>query len=245
LHIKENIELSGYNGSAALLHTRLLGDSIVLNMKDKSFSERLNIALDKEGFPQKNRGRIQLLAEMVGLSHRGASKWVNGETCPPAKKYFDLAKKLNVREEWLRTGQGQMTDEPADAGTFSYPSSSLTSVPVYHTENFFSSDKKPIKHVSCDLPAKGELFAIMLETEAMSPRFPVKSVIIFDTQKKFEDGDFVLVNFDNYPAPIFRQLLIIGSSMYLNAHNPKFDRLPLSEPHKILGVMVQAIVSFI
>ena len=49
-------------------------------MKDHSFAKRLNLALDKEGFPPKNLGRIQLLAEMVGLTHRGTSKWVNGQT---------------------------------------------------------------------------------------------------------------------------------------------------------------------
>lgn len=77
-------------------------------MKNNNFSDRLNFCLDKEGFPPKNRGRIQLLAEMVGLTHRGASKWVNGQSAPPAKKFASLANKLNVSEKWLRTGEGNM-----------------------------------------------------------------------------------------------------------------------------------------
>lgn len=211
-------------------------------MKNSSFANRLNLALDKEGFPPKNRGRIQLLAEMVGLTHRGASKWVNGEACPPAKKYAALAEKLNVREEWLRIGQDPMLAE--DVQEFIEDNVSIT-VPVYHVENFFSQTKTPIQIVNCNLPTVGKLFAIQLETEAMSPRFPKDSIVIFDDKKQPQDGDFVLVNFNNYPAPIFRQLLIIGSTMYLNAHNPKFDRLLLIEKNKIIGVMIQAILSFI
>lgn len=209
-------------------------------MKNSHFSERLNLALDKEGFPLKNRGRIQLLAEMVGLTHRGASKWVNGETCPPSKKYAVLAEKLNVREEWLRTGAGSMEESNLEI-----TSSINIPVPVYYIEDFFSYTKKPIKTVMCNLPAMGDLFAIQLETEAMSPRFPNGTIAIFDNKKEPNDGDFILVNFDNYPTPIFRQLLIVGTALYLNAHNPKFDRLLLTDKNKILGTMIQAILSFI
>jgi len=212
-------------------------------MKDHSFAKRLNLALDKEGFPPKNRGRIQLLAEMVGLTHRGTSKWVNGQTCPPAKKYADLAKKLNVREEWLRTGQEPMLEKTNIV--IIEQSEASTIVPVYQTESFFSKAKIPIQTINCNLPKVGELFAIQLESEAMSPRFPKGSIIIFDDKKETQDGDFILVNYDTYPAPIFRQLLVIGSTMYLNSHNPKFDRLLLIDKSKIYGTMIQAILSFV
>jgi transcriptional regulator with XRE-family HTH domain len=144
-----------------------------------SFSERLNSALEKEGFPPKNKGRIQLLAEMVGLTHRGASKWLSGETCPPAKKYADLAKKLNVREEWLRTGELPIVNE---AIVPLLPALS-NPVAVYRAEDFLSQSKKPIQYVNCDLVSKGELFAIKLDSEAMSPRFPTGTIVLLDNKK--------------------------------------------------------------
>ncbi|MGB6976452.1 MAG: S24 family peptidase [Gammaproteobacteria bacterium] len=212
-------------------------------MKINNFADRLNLALDKEGFPPKNRGRIQLLAEMVGLTHRGASKWINAETCPPTKKYASLAKKLNVKEEWLKTGQEPMLEESiVEVGEQDGIS---IIVPVYHVEDFLSQTKAPIQTINCNLPTVGKLFAIQLETEAMSPRFPKESIIIFDDEKQPKDGDFVFVDFDNYPVPLFRQLLITGSSRYLNAHNPKFDRLLITEKNKVYGTMIQAILSFI
>jgi SOS-response transcriptional repressor LexA len=212
-------------------------------MENSSFADRLNFALDKEGFPPKNRGRIQLLAEMVGLTHRGASKWVNDETRPPAKKYAALAEKLNVREEWLKTGQGSVRAEETELVAAQRGGS--VDVPVYLAEDFYSHTKISTQKVNSHLPRVGNLFGLQLETEAMSPRFPKGAVIIFDDKKESQDGDFVFVEFDSYPAPIFRQLLVVGSSMYLNAHNPKFDRLVLVEKNKVQGTMIQAILSFV
>lgn len=211
-------------------------------MKNTNFSDRLNICLDKEGFPPKNRGRIQLLAEMVGLTHRGASKWVNGQSAPPAKKFASLAKKLNVSEHWLRTGEGDMHDENKHH-LIEDDLSFTTDIPIYSLDDFLSGNRTIQKKIQCALTYPGDYFGIILDTEAMSPRFPKGSVIIFD-QTTAKDGDFVLVNYNEFPNPIFRQLLIMGSNYYLNAHNPKFDRLILTDEKRIIGKLVQAILSF-
>lgn len=212
-------------------------------MKPTTFSERLNICLDKEGFPPKNHGRIQLLAEMVDLTHRGASKWVNGQSAPPAGKYASLAKKLNVNENWLRTGDGSML-----GGTESVQLSSAMGlsqdVRIYTINALISEEKIPQKTIKCVLPYKGSFFGITLETEAMSPRFPNGSIIIFDDAATPKDGDFVLVDYAGLPEPIFRQLLTMGAARYLHAHNPKFDRLTLGNSSRVLGKLVQAIISF-
>ncbi len=212
-------------------------------MKPSTFSERLNICLDKEGFPPKHHGRIQLLAEMVGLTHRGASKWVNGQSAPPASKYAALAHKLNVGEKWLQTGEGAMLGS-ANSRPLSGAMGLPQDVNIYTIDGFTSEKKISQKTINCVLPYKGSFFGITLETEAMSPRFPNGSIIIFDDMAIAKDGDFVLVKFLSLPEPIFRQLLTMGSSRYLNAHNPKFDRLTLTDGSIILGKLVQAILSF-
>lgn len=208
-------------------------------MKHTKFSERLNLCLDKEGFPPKNRGRIQLLAEMVGLTHRGASKWINGESEPPAKKIPNLAKKLNVNEKWLLSGEGYMLEERLTLEKQSIKQD----VPIYDIATFLSEGRIVQQIIQSNFTNPGEYFGITLDTEAMSPRFPKGSIIIFDN-KIAKDGDFVLVDYNTFPSPIFRQLFIINNSLYLNAHNPKFDRLILTDSKKIIGKLVQAILSF-
>jgi hypothetical protein len=154
-----------------------------------------------------------------------------------------LAHKLNVREEWLKNGQEPMQ---ADTETRIIESSVQTgSVDVFLSEDYYSSSKIPIQSIQCNLPKIGELFGILLETEAMSPRFPKGCLVIFDDKKEAQDGDFILTSYDNYPAPIFRQLLVVGSTNYLNALNPKFERLFLTSDCKIFGTMIQAIISFV
>ncbi len=211
-------------------------------MNNTEFATRLNRSLDKEGFPPKHRGRIQLLAEMVGLTHRGASKWVNGQSAPPTKKYPLLAQKLNVNELWLRTGEGSMLPTPL---ALVPPTASHQIVPVtlYHMSTFLAEEKPIERVIPCAIPGPGPFFGITLDTEAMSPRFPKGSIIIFE-ESLVKDGDFVLVNYHGLPAPLFRQLLIVGGVLYLNAHNPKFDRLILSDNKRILGKLAQAVLFF-
>lgn len=211
-------------------------------MKNTGFADRLNACLDKEGFPPKNRGRIQLLAEMIGLTHRGASKWINGQSSPPAKKYEALAKKLKVNETWLRTGVGNMWDTTSISDAH-VTQSALLDVNLYAVESLSSNEKVILETIKCSLLPDGQFFGITLDTEAMTPRFPKGSIIIFDNTEA-KDGDFVLVDYHDFPSPIFRQLLIMNQTLYLNAHNPKFDRLILGDSRKILGKLVQAILSF-
>jgi SOS-response transcriptional repressor LexA len=213
----------------------------MLPMKASSFAERLNLSLDKEGFPPKNRGRIQLLAEMVGLTHRGASKWINGESEPPAKKITSLAKKLNVSEKWLLVGEGSMLEDHSES--INKEQTFLIDVPIYTLESLLSKKRIIQKQLQCTVSHTNGHFGIILDTEAMSPRFPRDSIIIFDSSKA-KDGDFVLIDYNNFPSPIFRQLLIVGNNSYLNAHNPKFDRLVLNDSKRIIGKLVQAILLF-
>ena len=212
-------------------------------MNSSTFSERLNICLDKEGFPPKNCGRIQSLAEMVGLTHRGASKWVNGQSTPPAKKYASLAQKLNVSEEWLRTGNGAMLGS-TPSERVSRAKGLIQYVVIFTMNELMSPPKEDLTPIPCMMPYKGNFFGITLETEAMSPRFPNGSIIIFDKETPPKDGDFVLVQTEELPEPIFRQLLIMGTCRYLYAHNPKFDRLIWTSGCHIIGKLAQAIVSF-
>lgn len=212
--------------------------------KIKSFSERLNISLDKLGFPPKHCGRIQLLADMVGLSHRGAGKWVNGQCSPPVSKFPILAKQLQVNEHWLRTGEGLMCRNDATDIQLHDAWGVIQDIPMYNLHQLLQVNRKSYQTMTCLLPYGGSFCGVVLNSEAMSPRFPIGSILILDEQTAPKDGDFVLVHDESYPEPIFRQLLITQELSYLHAYNPKFDRLQLTVASRILGKLVQAIVSF-
>lgn len=211
-----------------------------IRVERDGFRQRLAQALDKAGFPPINRGRIQLLADMMELSHRGAGKWLDGETAPPAKKCPVLADKLQVNTEWLISGKGNMVRE-ASSPDEKISDASIKEVPLYTLDNLKNPYYTPSEAITCYVPSVGKAYALKVDSEALSPRFPVDSIVILDTGKVPKDGDFVLVQTSRLPLPQLRQLFITKQGKSLEAINPKFERMYLNTSDKILGVVIQAI----
>lgn len=78
-----------------------------MNTEKQKFSSRLNEALDDAGVPKKGMGRQSALVRMLGVSHRVAKKWLDGDEFPPTSKMVKIASKLQVRSNWLFSGQGE------------------------------------------------------------------------------------------------------------------------------------------
>lgn len=85
-----------------------------MNSEKRKFAARLNEALDGCGIPQKGMGRQSALVRMLGVSHRVAKKWLDGEEFPPTSKMVKMASMLNVRSNWLFSGQGEKYGAHAD-----------------------------------------------------------------------------------------------------------------------------------
>jgi len=69
----------------------------------KTFAERLNAAMSAAGISQGQ------LAEKVGISQPAIQKMTSGKTSG-SRKMVELAHALNVRPEWLSSGNGSMRD---------------------------------------------------------------------------------------------------------------------------------------
>jgi len=69
----------------------------------KTFAERLNAAMSAAGISQGQ------LAEKVGISQPAIQKMTSGKT-NGSRKMVELAHALNVRPEWLSSGNGSMRD---------------------------------------------------------------------------------------------------------------------------------------
>jgi transcriptional regulator with XRE-family HTH domain len=83
-----------------------------MTSEKKNFSKRLNEALDDAGVPQKGMGRQSTLVKMLGISHRQAKKWLEGDEFPQTSKLVKMAALLNVRSNWLLLGQGEKFLDP-------------------------------------------------------------------------------------------------------------------------------------
>lgn len=85
-----------------------------MNSEAIKFSRRLHQALDFAGIPQKGMGRQSALVKMLAISHRVAKKWLDGEEFPPTSKMVKISSMLNVRSNWLFSGQGEMQNNDED-----------------------------------------------------------------------------------------------------------------------------------
>lgn len=210
-------------------------------MKIEGFNKRLKKALDVRGFPPLQRGRIQELAELMSMTHRGAGKWLSGETCPPVKKLIKLAERLNICEKWLRSGEGDMLKQRESVHLFF----EKTIIPLFSLKELDYTGARPTRFIQCEVKkASLTLFAMMLEGQAMSPRFSEGTILILDKGRTPVNGDFVLFRGSYYPFPIFRRLVMNHSKYYLLAENSKFDNMSIPSLDKILGTLIQTITHF-
>jgi len=68
-----------------------------------SFAKRLHEAASIAGIPE--RGRMQRLADLVGVSKTAARNWLDGEAIPKRDRWNEVATKLGVSMSWLFLGK--------------------------------------------------------------------------------------------------------------------------------------------
>jgi transcriptional regulator with XRE-family HTH domain len=70
------------------------------------FADRLNEALTLCGVP--HHGRAAELARLTGMTHQGASKWLDGDGYPSMANMTRIAAHYGISLHWLATGDGIM-----------------------------------------------------------------------------------------------------------------------------------------
>ena len=76
-----------------------------------TLGERIRLALKSKNVKQKE------LADQIGIAAASVSQFCSGTHNPSARTIRDIARALNIREEWLRTGAGEMTVQTPDSVT--------------------------------------------------------------------------------------------------------------------------------
>lgn len=210
-------------------------------VEKKAFSARFNQALDIFGVPPKNQGRSLIVAEMFSLTQRGAARWINGEVYPPKKKRKDIALKLGVNYDWIEFARGEPTLTNSQApGVKNLPLLDLFNAVDY---------KKAVasftgQRVAVDSNVSDQAFVVRSSGKAMSGQFPEGTILVVDPEEKPKDGDYVLASVKKIPEAIFRQLVMGDMASYLVAIDPSFASVELSKGDHILGVIVEAKLSF-
>lgn len=86
-------------------------------------------------------------------------------------------------------------------------------------------------------------YALIINDASMEPVFPKGTQLVVDPAKPPKDRSYVIAKLENLPEPIFRQLLVDGSSRYLKPLTPDLERYKMTlinNNDKILSTLVQA-----
>lgn len=172
-----------------------------------SLGERLRIARLEQDVSQSD------LAKQIGVSQAAvaALEKRNSKTCGYTAQ---IAKALNIKVEWLATGQGEMKGVEPDL--------KVVTVPVIEWSSVFT-DRVVESHV----PFYGKLemdaqdgFGVKVTGISMEPEFTDGDTVIINTQQKPQHNDFVIANVDDKPT--LKQLVIEEGRYFLRALNPNW-----------------------
>lgn len=210
-------------------------------VEKKAFSQRFNQALDIFGVPPKNQGRSLLVAEMFSLTQRGAARWINGEVYPPKQKRKDISLKLGVNYDWLEFARGEPTVQHSQSAGIK----NLPLLTLFEAVNYskviagFNGQRFPV-----DSRVSDQSFVVRSSGKAMAGQFPEGTLLVVDPEEVPGDGDYVLATVKKIPEAIFRQLVMGDMASYLVAIDQSFSTIELNRGDDVIGVVVEAKLSF-
>lgn len=211
------------------------------------FAKRLNHALDLNKIPPKGKGRQVIVAKMFGVSTKGASKWLEGQTFPDLQKIVVIANKLNVNIEWLTYGTGAINVEPLPAPG----SPGWRKLPLISWEQTISVRKiqptSETEWVWTDVDMGPYSYALVIQDDSMEPRFELGAIITVDPDLVPQHRRIVIVHWEKTDTAGCAQLLIDGPYRYLKPHNPSYVTTLIDEKNPqavIIGTVVQVFMKY-
>ena len=232
---------------------------MVTKTEKRKFSDRLNQALDRAGFPSKGDGRQNAVGKEFKVTQKGARKWLEGEGIPHTKRLPAIAARLQVTVEWLLTGDGPMDRDnltKRGGARTVQEGPEIRAVPLISwvaagqwseaVDTYrVGEGEKPVyttKRVS------SQAFALRVVGDSMvnpngHPTFPPGSIIIVDPSRRPENKDAVIVRLDHSKDVTFKQLVIQdGGERWLKPLNPQYPPVRYDDSAVIVGVVVQTII---
>ena len=197
---------------------------------------------------RKTAGKTQQdVADFLGVSVQAVSQWENGRTLPSSGKLVQLAKFIGLHLQDKIDLQSVLFDTRDATRMALAPLVNWNDDkdwPQYDINIFADENTKglfPDEVFGVHWKPKGDIYALKVGNHLMKPEFEANDVIIIDTGRSPERGDFVVVRaakqitarlgiyepmgFDDHRAPIFaikRLNADSGASMIVNSENPGF-----------------------
>lgn len=218
----------------------------------QAFSERLNDALDAINFPAKHAGRQTQLAKDMGVSQKGARKWLEGEAIPAQENLMKLTRLAKVGLDWLATGRPEGQRDSSYYNTSSLPASHY--VPVISWIRAGAMDDIEIvqepesgewPEVRVDGRVGNRAWALRVEGDSMDDGTPTGiregSTIICDPDLAPHANAYVIAKDTTTQQATFKKLVTDGGRWYLKPLNRAYPTIEIDDPQlRVIAVVVEA-----
>jgi phage repressor protein C with HTH and peptisase S24 domain len=215
-----------------------------------NFAKRFSHALDLNSIPRKGKGRQRIVAEMFGVSQKGASKWLEGSSLPTIERLQEISLQLKVHLEWLLIGSG-----PVEPGSSIAGAEVVKKIPLIAWEGVASWVSKTNKEreglalnfVMSDLNSGPDTYALKVQEEddSMAPRYCPGDVIIVDPDIPPVHKSIIIIQWKESKAMAFAQYLENGPEKYISQNNKTYDPVKFTadnEPYIYYGRARQVII---
>lgn len=139
---------------------------------------------------------------------------------------------LNLNVSWLITGIGPKHK------------SQIRSVPLIGWEEVAEYPQNVLGEtktwIASDIDLSPLSFALVVDNDAMEPRYPEGTIIIIDKMQKPKTKDYAIIQLKDKKMPLFKQLVHVDGDLYAKSLNPDYKPLRLAKGTQILGKVVQA-----
>lgn len=174
------------------------------------------------------------VADALKISRSAITQWETGATGDmKCKFFFPLAKLLSVDPSELYTGEPSVIGEVAK--------SDLKFVPLIDWSDIENKDMNN-EHWVPTTVLTGHGFALKMTSDSMmslgSP-FPQNSTVIFDSEKQWKSGDFVIAK--TAEGPVFRQIMQDGNTVVLKPLNQQYPIIQSGNDIEVVGVAVETL----
>ena len=203
----------------------------------REFSNRLTQALEHAGHP--GHGGQTWLGKKMSVTQTSARRWLLGKAFPEFEKLHILSDLLDVRLEWLITGQGTMLKNKRAP-------SWVPQIAWEDISRWLSRDRDAVPKID-DFPFPGPLgsdaFVLAMRGSSMDPDIKNGDFIVIDPLKPWSDQDFVLAGSDPGKETI-RKVEMDGGRPVLFLSNLKYPSQVDVERTRILGTVVGKITLY-
>lgn len=212
------------------------------------FSTRLNKALDAAGFPPKGEGRQVELGKRMGVSQKGARKWVEAEGMPSTRRLEELATVARTTVGYLMGLEpetfGHNSALTKISGANTQPGPRITGrVPLISWVQAGSMTEATDllapgvadDWIPTTAPINRHTYALQVRGDSMEPDIPDGSVVIVEPDMDPLPGDYVIAGNGDAEATL-KQLIRDGGEWFLKPSNPRYPVRPLGDG-KVVGVV--------